>query len=197
MAKRVMRSNRRTQRRRGSQLKQRKKRSKLLKRTLTRTLKRRNSFRKKNTYKRRKTNMKRGGRPRAETDNKSYNELNEFVTKFNDGIYMKLSTRLSIELTELLLTNTMMKVARNTLMRDGVRFCEIDRVDKTELFVYFKDDDKCSQTWKKTSKLLGRKHGISLTHLMNNYIAEVRGNETHGYYLQFTRKKGKYFFRDD
>jgi hypothetical protein len=64
MAKRVMRSNRRTQRRRGSQLKQRKKRSKLLKRTL----KRRNSFRKKNTYKRRKTNMKRGGRPRTLTE---------------------------------------------------------------------------------------------------------------------------------
>jgi hypothetical protein len=57
MGKRVMRSNKRTQRRRGSKLKQRKKRSKLLKRTL----KRRNSFKKKNTYKRRKTNMKRGG----------------------------------------------------------------------------------------------------------------------------------------
>ena len=57
MGRRVVRSKKRTQRRRGSQLKQRKKRSKLLKRTL----KRRNSFRKKNTYKRRKTNMKRGG----------------------------------------------------------------------------------------------------------------------------------------
>ena len=63
MGKRVMRSNKRTQRRRGSKLKQRQKRSKLLRRTLRRTLKRRNSFKKKNTYKRRRTNMKRGGSP--------------------------------------------------------------------------------------------------------------------------------------
>lgn len=80
MAKRVMRSNRRTQRRRGSQLKQRKKRSKLLKRTLKRTLKRRNSFRKKNTYKRRKTNMKRGGRSRTLTEV----EVREKKEKMND-----------------------------------------------------------------------------------------------------------------
>lgn len=90
MAKRVMRSNKRTQRRRGSQLKQRKKRSKLLKRTL----KRRNSFRKKNTYKRRKTNMKGGGGSRA------FRET--FADSFNNGEYMNDLTRLSKDLTVLL-----------------------------------------------------------------------------------------------
>jgi len=193
MGKRVMRSNRRTQRRRGSQLKhkQRKKRSKLLKRTLKRTLKRRNSFRKKNTYKRRRTNMKRGGMLAV--------DLTTFADSFNKGYYMKYLIRLSKDLTALLNDKEKLKrgvkVKRNTYMGNET-FCEIDRVNEEELFVYFKDEGVCKQKWKTPSKLFGRKHGISLTHLMNNYEASILGNENEGYYLDFTRKPGYISFKD-
>lgn len=204
MAKRVMRSNRRTQRRRGSQLKHRGKRSKLLKRTL----KRRNSFRKKNTYKRRKTMMKRGGRTGAddpsrvvETDSPSHEvDLGKFVDDFNKGEYMKIPKRLSNDLTALLNDEVQLergvRVIRNTYMGNE-KDCKIDRVDENELFVYFKDEGSCTQIWKRPSKFLRRKHGISLTHLMNNYNARVMGNDNAGNYLEFTRKSGRIFFKDD
>lgn len=76
-------------------------------------------------------------------------------------------------------------------------FCEIDSVNEGKKFVYFKDEGTCEQTWKRTSKLFRRKHGISLTHLMNNYKARILGNEFGGYYLEFTRKSGYIFFKDD
>ena len=211
MAKRVMRSNRRTQRRRGSQLKQRKKRSKLLKRTL----KRRNSFRKKNTYKRRKTNMKRGGRPiddvgktpdvteqtTAATElTNPYTQLNKFVEDYNSGTYKEddwtLMGKLAKHLSRFIERGIEIKVRRNTYMGNE-KFCKIARVDETELFVYFKDEGVCQQTWKKFSKKFWRKHGISFTHLINNYKVHIWGNRTDGYYLEFSRKPKMGFFRDD
>lgn len=88
MGKRVMRSNKRTQRRRGSKLKQRKKRSKLLKRTT----KRRNSFKKKNTYKRRRTNMKRGGAQWNTTRNQMSNVGKSIVRTIDSYSQQGIST---------------------------------------------------------------------------------------------------------
>ena len=195
MGKRVMRSNKRTQRRRGSKLKQRKKRSKLLKRTT----KRRNSFKKKNTYKRRRTNMKRGGRPVKEA-------LEKFVKDYNDGIYTdgpyrRFENKLARDLTKLIDEGIRIRLVRRTLMRDrdDERICFIQRVDQGELFLYFNKyihTNSCP----KYKYSLGRKHGISLTHLLDNYSAYVRGNDNDGY-LDFMRKPkkkfGYTFFKDD
>jgi len=220
-----MRSNRRTQRRRGSQLKQRKKISKLLKRTL----KRRNSFRKKNTYKRRKTNMKRGGRPRVEVEDakaradtrdrvaewvaseagqkalkEKSDNLGDFAYDYNDDTYSDLS-ELAKKLQDYINNNIKIGVSRSTHMRKDPQTCLVESVnDFPELFVYFKDEGNCEQTWKRASKKFGRKHGISLRHLTDKYELNVEpvvssglGGKsfiTSGYSLEFVRKS---FSNDD
>ena len=139
MAKRVMRSYRRTHRRRGSQLKQRKKRSKLLKRTL----KRRNSFRKKNTYKRRKTNMKRGGRPRhspylSVKDDSPFKNIENAIKDIDSGNEPARINIIITELMELVKTN-------DIYVKDESRECKIKRVNPNGV-IEFDIDENCKSS---------------------------------------------------
>ena len=157
MAKRVMRSNRR----RGSQLKQRGKRSKLLKR--------RNSFRKKNTYKRRKTNMKRGGRPESHplNDRIYYGNVSNFA-HFYEKHRRQGSRHIFNELTKLFnLPGVNIFVERKTIL-GGTRMCKVIKFERSRLrddFVRFENEGKC----KRKLGDLGR-HGISLDNLIDNYF---------------------------
>ena len=183
MAKRVMRSNRRTQRRRGSLLKQKKKRSKLLKRTL----KRRNSFRKKNTYKRRKTNMKRGGRPESPPlkDRRYYENVHNFAHFYekdrNHG-YRHIFNKL----TELFnLPGVNIFVERKTIL-GGKRMCKVIKFEQRPFssnFVRFENKGEC----KRKLGDLGR-HGISFDYLIDNYMPFPEGDGDVGVKLCFYHK---------
>ena len=183
MAKRVMRSNRRTQRRRGSQLKQRKKRSKLLKRTL----KRRNSFRKKNTYKRRKTNMKRGGNadPVPLKNRRYYGNVHKFA-HFYEEHCRKGSRYIFNELTKLLnLRGVSIFVERKTIL-GGKRKCRVINIEHSRLrddFVRFENEGECKR---KHGDF--RRHGITLDNLIDNYFTFVEEDEDVGVKLCFYHK---------
>ena len=229
MGRRVVRSKKRTYktyRRRGSHLKKRRK---------TQTLRRkiRNSF-KKNTRKtmnnKRRTVMKRGGRPRADADararelardatvewvaseagqtklRETADDLDKFADDYNKNVYGNTHSDLAKKLQNYIRQNIKIEVSRSTRMRDDPQTCLVESVtDFPELFLYFKNEGNCEQTWKRSSKFLGRaskylerKHGISLRHLTDNYelnVESVVGSGlggtnliTSGYSLKFVRK---------
>ena len=159
MSRRVIRSKKRTYktyRRRGSQLLQRNKRSKLLKRTL----KRRNSFRKKNTYKRRKTNMKIGGRLNDE-DPPDLSDPYTFVNFFNNGYYMKKPiSELSKDLAALL--NDKKKPQNINILQKEVWSYAADLETHTVETHIYRLRKKISDKFKDNYFILSSKEGYSI-----------------------------------
>ena len=176
--------------------------------------------------------MKRGGRPEvrnaeARADARDYiakwvaseagqkelkgksDNLNGFAYDYNDG---DLSlTDLAETLQNYISNNIKIGVLRSTRMRDDPQPCLVESVTGfPELFLYFKNEGNCKQTWKRASEILGRaskflerKHGISLAHLTDNYELTVKpvlsgglgggGFITSGYSLEFVPKTAEQF----
>ncbi len=178
--------------------------------------------------------MKRGGRPEvrnaeARADARDYiakwvaseagqkelkgksDNLNGFAYDYNKNVYGNTHSDLAKKLQNYIRQNIKIEVSRSTRMRDDPQTCLVESVtDFPELFLYFKNEGNCEQTWKRSSKFLGRaskylerKHGISLAHLTDNYELTVKpvlsgglgggGFITSGYSLEFVPKTAEQF----